>query len=188
MWKNTNNLIVLDDSSSTMKLLLVVAPEKFRDEELQVPQKVFDEYEIAYDVASSRVGLCEGMLGASIEATLTIKDANPDVYDGIVIVGGMGAQDYLWGNSSLQGLVRTFFDSGKIVAAICLAPVVLAKAGVLKGREATVFRSPASVGAMKKGGAHLVDIPVVADLDLITANGPQAARAFAEAIVEKLGC
>ncbi len=171
-----------------MKLLLVVAPEKFRDEELEVPRKVFGEYGIEYDIASTKIGTCEGMLGAYVDAGLEIGDADPDAYAGIVIIGGLGSQDHLWGNSKLHGLVRTFFKTGKIVAAICLSPVVLARAGVLKGREATVFRSPASVAEMKKGGAHLVDMPVVADLDLITANGPQAARGFAEAIVEKLGC
>lgn len=171
-----------------MRLLLVIAPEKFRDEELQVPQKLFAHEGIDYDIASTRKGRCEGMLGASAEATLCLEDVDPQKYSGIVIIGGMGSQDYLWGNSTLISLVKAFFESGKVVAAICLSPVVLAQAGVLKGREATFFRSPASVKEMKKGGAHLVDFPVVADLDLITANGPQAAKEFAETIMEKLGC
>lgn len=171
-----------------MKLLLVIAPEKFRDEELEVPREVFDEAGIAYDIASTCPGTCEGMIGASAEAALAIDDADAAEYAGIVIVGGIGSQDFLWDHAGLRELVVTFFTTGKVVAAICLSPVVLARAGVLNGRQATVFQSPASVAEMKKGGAFLVDIAVVADLDLITANGPKAARAFAEAIVEKLGC
>jgi protease I len=173
---------------SCMKLLLVIAPDKFRDEELAIPMEVFDEVGIGYEIASTRTGTCEGMIGGFAEATLAIDDADAGAYDGIVIVGGIGAQDYLWGHAGLQALVRRFFDSGKVVAAICLAPVVLARAGVLKGREATVFKSPAAIRELEAGGAVLVGVPVVADLDLVTASGPQSARAFAEAIVEKLGC
>jgi protease I len=176
------------DPLGCMNLLVVIAPEKYRDEELLVPVAVFDEYAIDYDIASTRTGPCEGMLGAQVDATKQISDADPVDYDGIVVIGGIGSQDYLWGNPTLLVLVKTFFETGKVVAAICLSPVVLAQAGVLRGRQATVFRSPASVREMERGGAHLVDFPVVSDLDLITANGPGAARKFAEAIVEKLGC
>ncbi|MDG6258012.1 MAG: DJ-1/PfpI family protein [Methanomicrobiaceae archaeon] len=171
-----------------MKLLLVIAPENFRDEELEVPRSVFDRHGIGYDIASTKTGICSGMLGATAEATLALDKVVSEEYAGIVIVGGIGAQDHLWDNAALQDLVRTFFESGSVVAAICLSSVVLAKAGILKGREATVFRSPASVKEMKKGGTVLVDIPVVADMDLITAAGPSVAEAFAEAIVDKLVC
>jgi protease I len=171
-----------------MKLLLVIAPENFRDEELEVPRTVFDRNGIAYDIASTKTGTCSGMLGATAEASLVLDDAVADEYAGIVIVGGVGSQDHLWDNETLHALVRTFFESGKVVAAICLSPVVLARAGVLKGRQATVFRSPASVREMEKGGAMVVDIPVVADMDLITAAGPAVAESFAEEILDRLGC
>ncbi|NYT05309.1 MAG: DJ-1/PfpI family protein [Methanomicrobiales archaeon] len=171
-----------------MKLLIVIAPERFRDEELFTPCEMFEKTDIIYDIASTKTGTCAGMIGGSAEATLAIADARAEEYDGIVVVGGVGSQDFLWDNAGLQELVRTFFTSGKVVAAICLSPVVLAQAGILHGRQATVFRTPASIRAMKAGGAHLVDMPVVADLDLITANGPQAAGRFAEMIIERLLC
>jgi protease I len=171
-----------------MKLLLVIAPDKFRDEELLVPREIFDSIDLEYDIASVRKGTCTGMLGATAEAALTIGEADEGTYDGIVIVGGLGSQDYLWENSELHRLVKVFAEKVKLVAAICLSPVVLAKAGILKGRQATVFRSPASVREMEMGGAQLLDVAVVSDMNIITASGPTAAAAFAEAIVEKLGC
>lgn len=171
-----------------MKILFIIAPERFRDEELFVPCDILDKEDIEYDIASTRTGTCTGMMGGEAEATLTIQDApeKTDDYDGIVVIGGMGSQDFLWDNKPLQALVRMFFETGKLVAAICLAPVVLAESGVLKGRQATVFRTPASVVEMERGGANLIGMPVVADLDLVTANGPAAAERFAEMIVEKL--
>jgi len=171
-----------------MKILFVIAPDKFRDEEFEVPQKAFEEAGIGYDVASTRIGTCVGFFGASVEAGITIEDAKEENYDGIVIPGGIGAQDALWGNSALMDLVKKFNEKGKVVSAICLSPVVLAQAGLLEGRQATVYKSPASVHEMKRGGANLVDVAVVADLNIITGNGPAASLEFTEMIIEKLGC
>jgi protease I len=171
-----------------MKLLLAIAPERFRDEELETPREAFAEAGIDVDIASTVTGTCMGMLGVTAEAGLTFQEANPDDYDGIVVVGGIGAQDHLWSNETLFGLVRSFFEQGKVVAAICLAPVVLARAGVLSGRQATVYPSPAAVSEMKRAGVHLVDIPVVADRQIVTASGPGAAAQFADTIITKLEC
>mgnify|MGYP000607754315 FL=1 len=171
-----------------MRLLLAIAPEQFRDEELGTPKRAFEEAGIDVDIASTIVGTCTGMLGATAEAVMTFDDVDPDAYAGIVIVGGAGSQDYLWGNGRLQALVRSFFEQGKVVAAICLAPVVLARAGILAGRQTTVYQSPAAIAEMKKAGANLLPIPVVADMQIVTANGPAAAAGFADTIITKLEC
>jgi protease I len=73
-----------------------------------------------------------------------------------------------------------------VVAAICLAPVVLARAGILKGKKATYFNSPVSFREMRAGGAVLVDKAVVTDDRIVTANGPAAAAEFAEAFIRVL--
>ncbi|HVP25230.1 MAG TPA: DJ-1/PfpI family protein [Methanomicrobiales archaeon] len=170
-----------------MKLLLVIAPERFRDEELFEPLSVFRKAGIACDIASVKAGTCTGMLGGHCDATIELARAVPEGYDGIVVIGGAGSPEFLWGNSRLRALVSDFAKAGKLVAAICLSPVVLARAGVLAGRRATVFRSPDSVAGMREGGANLVNDPVVVDGNFITANGPGAARKFGEEIVSALG-
>ena len=86
----------------------------------------------------------------------------------------------------LTGLARYFHETGKVVAAICLAPVVLARAGILKQKKATVYDSPVAVMEMKKGKAVLVGQPVVTDGRIVTANGPLAAKDFAAAVVKEL--
>ncbi|MBP2145786.1 protease I [Methanofollis sp. W23] len=169
-----------------MKLVLAVAPDKFRDEEFEVPQQVFSEAGIKTVVASTRPGTCQGMIGATAEATSAFADLDPEEYDGIVVVGGIGSQDHLWTDADLKKLVQTYAHHGKVVAAICLSPVVLALAGVLDGKNATVFKSPASVKEMEQSGARLVDEAVVSDGKIVTANGPAAARKFAEAVLAAL--
>jgi len=172
--------------SNGMKILIAVAPDKFRDEELAVPLAAFKKAGRAFDIASTRCGSCTGMLGAKTTATCTFDEVDPGQYGGLVIIGGSGSQTHLWNNGRLVHLVKNFHETGKVVAAICLAPVVLARAGILKGKQATCFVSPDSVREMKAGGAVLVITPVVIDGTIITANGPSAAQEFAESILKKI--
>ena len=169
-----------------MKLLVVIAPERFRDEELFEPLSVFQKAGIAYDVASVKAGTCTGMLGGKCDATLDLTRVQAGRYVGIVVIGGAGSPEFLWGNSRLHALVADFAGSGKLVSAICLSPVVLARAGVLQGKKATVYRVADSVAEMRKGGADLRDEALVIDGKFITANGPAAARRFGEEIVSAL--
>lgn len=169
-----------------MKLLVVIAPERYRDEELEEPLAVFRKHGIEYDIASTRTGSCSGMLGGKAQASIRIADADPRAYNALVIIGGAGSPAHLWGAQDLVRLATTFHSAQKLVAAICLSPVVLARAGLLKGKNATVFRSPDSIAELKKGGAILSGLPVVTDDGIVTADGPEAARAFAEAVVAAL--
>ncbi|GAB7014745.1 DJ-1/PfpI family protein [Methanogenium cariaci] len=171
-----------------MKLLMVIAHEKFRDEEFLIPARVFAEAGIAYDVATDQPGSCMGMLGETVEVTRSIKETDASLYDGIVIVGGPGAAEYLWADRDLRALVKTMYEDGDVVAAICLAPVVFAYAGILEGRQATVFKTRLSEKSFADKGAVFTDIPVVVDGTIITANGPLAAAAFAEEIISALSC
>jgi protease I len=169
-----------------MKILLTVAPEKFRDEELAEPVAAFRKAGIEFDIVSTRRGPCTGMLGGKTTATLSFEDIDPKKYDGLVIVGGVGSQTHLWDDDLLIPIVKMFHQSGKVVAAICLAVVVLARAGILKGKKATYYDSPVSFREMKAAGAVITNAPVVRDARIITANGPSASKAFADEIVHAL--
>lgn len=169
-----------------MKILVVIPPENFRDEELADPLSAFQAAGISFDIASTRRGVCKGMLGARVTATHTLEEVDPGEYAGIMIVGGSGSPTYLWDNEMLITLVKYFHKNRKLVAAICLSPVVLAHAGILKGRTAACYMSPASKKEILKEGGYLSDSPVVVDGSIITANGPKAAQAFAGEIINNL--
>ncbi len=169
-----------------MKVLIVIAPEKFRDEELSEPVAALKNAGIGYDIASTRRGTCSGMLGAKAIASLSLEEVDPKAYEGILIVGGGGAQGHLWDDDLLQQIVRFFHEKMKVIGAICLAPVILARAGVLKGTKAAYFDSPVSFREMKAGGAVLTNQPVVADKRVVTANGPAASGEFAATFVKML--
>ena len=141
---------------------------------------------IAFDIASTRAGTCTGMLGGKTVAGISFEEIDPKNYNGLIIVGGSGSQTHLWEDDMLVRLAIYFHETGKVVGAICLAPVVLAKAGILRQKKATVYDSPLAVMEMKKGKAMLVSQPVVTDSRIVTANGPPAAKDFAAAVLKEL--
>ena len=169
-----------------MKVVIAIAPEKYRDEELAEPIAALNKAGIAFDIASTKPGPCKGMLGGKTVAGMSFDDIDPKNYDGLIIIGGSGCQSYLWDDDLLRPLIVYFHETGKVVGAICLAPVVLAKAGILKQKKATVYESPVAVLEMKKGKAVLVSQPVVTDGRIVTANGPAAAKDFAAAVIKEL--
>jgi protease I len=100
-----------------------------------------------------------------------------------VFVGGNGARDY-WTHPRVHNLVRAMHDRGLLLAAICIAPVIFGRAGLLKGRAAACHPSVRRV--LESCGAQYVLAPVHVDNGVVTANGPTAALDFAEAIVNHL--
>ncbi len=173
-------------SSSARHFALVIAPENFRDEELFVPLEALKKAGISTLVASTRKGPCAGMLGGTAEAETEIASLSPDNLLGIAVIGGTGSKAHLWDSSPLRKLIQEVFGSGKPVGAICLSPVVLARAGILKGKTATVWKDDATVGELTKGEASFVGEPCVSDGQVVTANGPAAAGDFAKALIALL--
>ncbi|HWQ66486.1 MAG TPA: DJ-1/PfpI family protein [Methanospirillum sp.] len=169
------------------KVLIVIAPRKFRDEELTEPIHYLEKAGIAYEVISTSRGLAIGMLGGKmlIEQTIVgVKEDGIAGYAGILIVGGGGSVEYLWNNTPLLELVHLFDTAGKIVSAICLAPVVLAHAGILNEKKVTVWNDDVAIEEIQKAGGIFTSQPVVVDGRIITANGPTAAAAFGEKVAK----
>ena len=175
-----------------MKVVMVIAPENFRDEELLIPKQYLEENGVEVDVASTKKGSAVGMLGAKIEVKKTLSDINVDEYDGIIFVGGSGTP-IVRNDERAITLAQSFYQQGKVVAAICWAPTILAKAGILKGKQATVWRGPdmeygkSTDVVLEDFGAKYTGEGVTVDGNIVTANGPANARLFAEQIKRLLG-
>ena len=119
-------------------------------------------------------------------------DATPDVnadqvsaadFDGVVIPGGY-APDLMRRYPTMVALVKTLFDQGKLVAAICHAGWMLASAKILSGRTVTSFF--AIKDDLIHAGAQWVDQAVVVDGNLITSRTPDDLPAFMQAIITAL--
>ena len=162
------------------RVLMVVAPEGYKEEELSVPSSIFKDSGAEVVVASTRTGIARGMSGGEVAVNLSVGDVNISDYDAIVIVGGVGSMKYLWDDSDLRDMVRAACDNHKTVAAICLSPVVLARAGILRDKECTAFVT-AKKELIKNGGMYR-DAGVVVSGNIVTAKGPEYAREFAMAV------
>jgi protease I len=173
----------MDDSKN---ILMVIAQENFRDEEYLEPLKVFKNHGFNITVASTTTDLAKGTKGGKVNPDIRIADADANDYDAIVIVGGGGSRQFLWDNVKLRRLIKNASKAGKVIAAICISPVVLAKAGLLKGKSSTVFKDDACIKLLKKNGAKYEDMDVIREGKIVTGRDPKAAKLFGETVVEAL--
>jgi len=165
------------------QVVLIIAHEGFRDEEYTEPRAVLEARGVQVTVASSSLEIAIGMMGATVQPDILVSDVVVDDYEAIVFIGGAGAAEY-WDDPTAHRIAQEAVAQGKVLAAICIAPVTLARAGVLQGRQATVFES--AIGEVEAGGATCTGESVVRDGLIITANGPGAARQFGETIAAAL--
>jgi protease I len=165
------------------KAILVVAPRDFRDEELFDTKAELERAGHACVIASRSIGKCTGMRGGSVRAEIAIDDVDVADCDAIVFIGGSGARVF-FRDAHATSLARGAFDAGKVVAAICVAPTILATAGILHEKRATAFHS--DISELRYGGARYVGPGVTVDGRVITASGPDQSVAFGKAIARAL--
>jgi protease I len=166
-----------------MKILMIIAAGNFRDEEFLEPKGIFEKQGAKVVIASTTLKKVKGMLGATVMPDILIEKAKVEDYQAIIFVGGTGASQY-WNDPLAHKIVKEAIKQGKILGAICIAPVTLANAGVLEGKKATVFESDKA--ELKAKGALYTGLDVQIDGNIITADGPTSATKFGETIVRAL--
>ena len=192
---------------SGKKIVIILAFRDFRDVEYFVPKEILEtagaEIKTASnsesaksadeggeeDLSSStKMGRAIGADGGEVEIDLLVKDLNPANFDAIVFIGGPGCLENLDNENSYR-IARETVSQNKVLASICISPTILAKAGVLKGKRATIWSSPMQRGPVRileENGAIYQDEDVVVDGKIITGKGPEAAEEFGKTIVEAL--
>jgi deglycase len=111
-----------------------------------------------------------------------LDEASPDDYDALVLPGGVGNPDALRLVPAAVAFVRSFFDAGKPVGAICHAPWLLIEAGVVRGRTLTSW--PSLTTDLENAGAARIDQPVMVDGLLVTSRKPDDIPAFNDKLIE----
>jgi protease I len=168
------------------KILMVIPYTQFRDEEFFEPKKIFESEGAAVTVASTAVRTCHGTKGGTVQSQITIAEAKAEDFDALVICGGPSTPDFLWNDKALPVLATAMSAAGKVIAAISLATVVLAKAKLLTGKKATVYFLPQAIQELKTGGATYVTEPLVVQEKLIMAEGPMESVRFGQAVATAL--
>lgn len=168
--------------------VMIVAYRNFRDPEYSVPKQILESAGIEVETASNQMGTAIGAEGGRISVDLLVSDIKPADFDTVIFIGGPGCLESLDNEDSYRVAKETVAQD-KTLASICISPVILAKAGVLENKRATVWRSAASrdtVLILEENGAIYTPESVVIDGKIITADGPEAAKEFGEAIVKSL--
>jgi protease I len=174
-----------ESSVSGKKVVMIIPCKDFRDEELAEPKKILEEAGVNVTVASTATSGCKGMLGAEVTPDMLVSDVVADEYDAAVFVGGSGSAE-LYGDETVLELAREADDEGLIIGAICLAPGILASAGILEDLEATSYDDERAKKAFEEGEATWTGDELTVDGVIVTANGPEAAGKFGEKLVEML--
>jgi protease I len=180
LWSKEGNGMT---EKKVQKVLFVIAHRDFRDEEFREPKAVLEKAGFTVTVASSGTGVATGMLGMRYTPDLLLSEAKAGEYEAVVFIGGAGAKEY-WEDAQAHAIAREAVSSGKVVGAICIAPVTLANAGLLKGKKAAVF--PSVAASLTAKGAQCTGKKVERDGLLITASGPEAAKEFGSTLSEAL--
>lgn len=170
------------------KILFIIAPTDFRDEEYFEPKKVLEALGHT-TITASTVYDTEGFLGAKVKADILIRDAHQQDYDAVVFVGGRGTFAF-HNNKQFLDLAKAFYSAEKLTTAICAGPIFLANAGLLEGKKATCYpggeEALTKPAAITNKGAIYTAANVEKDGIIITADGPSSAKSFGKVIAQNL--
>lgn len=161
------------------KSVLIPLAEGFEELEAVTVIDLLRRAGVEVVTAGLEVGPVKGSRQTVIAPDATLDGAMARDFDMIVLPGGLAGAQHLADDDRVIGLVKRMADGGKFTCAICAAPMVLAKAGVLEGKRATCYP-----GVVE--GANITGEAVVRDGNVITSRGPGTAMDFALALIEAL--
>jgi len=179
-------LILTGDAGESLEVMYPYQrlKEEGYDVHIAAPSKkklrfVVHDFEPGYDTYTEKPGY-------TWNADIAFADVNPAEYAAVVIPGGR-APEYIRNNKDCLRIVQHFFEQQKPVAQLCHAPLILAAAGVLKGRRTAAY--PALEPDVKAAGGQFVDSEAVIDGVMVSARAwpdhPAWMREFVRILKQK---
>jgi protease I len=169
------------------KRIAILATDGFEQSELMEPRKALEEAGARTEVISLKPGQIKGWKdkgwGDSVAVDKTLQAVNANDYDGLLLPGGVMNPDKLRTEPQAVQFVKSFFDAGKPIAAICHGPWLLVEADIVRGRTVTSW--PALKTDIKNAGGRWVDQEVSTDQGIVTSRKPDDIPAFNRKMIEE---
>ena len=169
------------------KRIAILATDGFEEIELTEPKKALEREGAVVDIVSPKNGSIKAWdndhWSNEYQVDVNLTDADPSAYNGLMLPGGVMNPDLLRDNADAVAFTKSFFESGKPIAAICHGPWTLIETGALDGREVTSYSSIKT--DLVNAGAKWVNKEVVVDQGLVTSRNPDDIPAFNKKMVEE---
>jgi protease I len=167
-----------------MRVAMIIAQKGYHPIEYGTSKRILESAKIEVVTASKKYGVCTDNRGDTVEASITLDEIDVSVFDAIIFIGGPGSNVYQH-DKEAHRIAKDAVKKKKFLGAICMAPTILAYAGVLKGKKATVWNDDGKQEKIfKKNGVIYIKKDVVIDDKIITANAPSATIDFAKILTE----
>ena len=174
----------MNDQPLSGRRILTFVGETYEDLELWYPKLRLMEAGAEVVVAGEKARhKYAGKNGYPCVSDAAIAEMNAADFTGVVVPGGF-MPDKLRRDPKVQQFVRSFFEEGKPVGAICHGPWTLIDAGVVKGRKVTSYETIQT--DLENAGATWVDQEVVVDNGLVTSRKPDDLPAFNRKLIEEI--
>lgn len=168
-------------------MVYILLGEGFEEAEALVTADVLRRADVAVALTGIGGDFVTGSHGITVKADLSVDNVTLEAGDMVVLPGGMGGVAAMESSDAAMALIRQAADDPEIwLAAICAAPTLLARAGLLpKGVPCVCY--PGMEGELEKADAlPRMDEPVVIQGKLITSQAPGTVFDFALALAEQL--
>lgn len=163
------------------KNIVILIADYYDELEFWYPYYRMKESKANVTVAGVVRGVYKGKNGMSAQTEIGMESLKADNFDAVIIPGGF-APDFLRREPVLIDFVRRMHEQGKVIAAICHGPWLLASAGILKNKSLTSYFSIKD--DLVNAGAYWIDQETVVDDNIITARNPNDLPQFCKTIIE----
>ena len=167
-----------------VRALIIVNQRGFHSDEVTVPKKMLEYSGHTVKIASTLRSNAVSSDGSSFSPDFAVYEVNPDYFDAVIVVGE--SADELARKRDVVSVVRKVALRDKIVGGITMGPLVLAAAGVLGGKKATIFPRERAVKGLKECNAVRDSNHVVRDGNVITGDDHESSEEFTKEIIKIL--
>jgi len=168
------------------KRVAILVTDGFEEVELIKPREALNQAGAKTQIVSPKDGKVKSWRftewGTELPVDVPLNKATIDLFDALLLPGGVISPDKLRMQPEAVNFVKSFFDAGKPVAAICHGPWTIIEAGHARGRKIASW--PSLKTDIRNAGAEWVDQEVVRDGNLVTSRKPDDIPAFNRAIIE----